>query len=362
VAFPLESGRSAPPVVHLSMRFTHHGGHSGYDRISAYMPEATVVRRLRIGPIWPIYRRVFQRLVKPWSVGFHPYGAENMLLELNAYRHARRHRGSVYHFLYGEESFRLLRLKSSALVASFHQPPSILRAWRVAGHYLKRLSAVVILAEMQRRYFEEFLPAASIHRVPHGIDTDFFAPAAPAPKGPTPAAFRCLTVGSWLRDHETLRATIQSFQANPGPMPIAFDIVGQPASKQHYADCPLVTYHTHLSDSDLLALYRRADLTVLALTDSVANNALMEAMACGRPIVVTDVGGIREYADDSCAAFVPPRDPSALRHTIEDLQAAPARRAQLGETARRQALRYNWKRVVARMRDVYAEVELRRAP
>ena len=320
------------------------------------MPEATVLHRLPIGLAWPIHRRLFKRFVRP-RIGNHPYSADNALLELNGYRHYLLHGASIYHYLYGEENFRLLRLKSSSLVATFHHPPVFYQDWGVTGEYLKKLSAVVILAECQRSYFEGFLPSSSVHFVPHGVDTGYFSPAESAnPK----VSFRCLTVGSWLRDYETLRSTILSFQANSSLNKVAFDIVGHPEGRKHYTDCPTVTYSSNLSEPDLLSLYHNADLAIIPLSDAVANNALLEAMSCRLPVVVTDVGGIRDYADDSCVAFVPPRDPGALRQTIAELIAAPSRRTQLAFAARRRAERFDWNRVASRLRDVYSSVHTSR--
>lgn len=339
------------------MRFDHHGSHAGYDRISAYMPEVRVLQRMRIGPLWPIYRRVFHRVVRP-RIGDHPYKAPNALLELNAYRHRLLHRPTLYHYLYGEENFRLLRATHSApLVASFHQPTSFYEPWGVRGDYLKNLSAIVILAEVQRAYFEQYLPSSSIYFVPHGVDTDYFRPS---PRIRDRREFHCVTVGTWLRDHKTFRAAIKEVQASPGGADIVFDILGRPDDSKHYSDCPQVRYHSRLPEEDLLRLYRNADLAVIPLSDAVANNALMEAMASGLPVVVTDIGGVREYTGSADLAYVPPLDPSALGRAILELKADPARRIRVAEQVRQHALGFDWKRVADRLRDVYADVWQRR--
>ncbi|MEZ5461198.1 glycosyltransferase [Dokdonella sp.] len=48
-------------------------------------------------------------------------------------------------------------------------------------------------------------------------------------------------------------------------------------------------------------------------------NVLVEALACGRPVVSTPVGGVPEVVDDSCAMLVPPRDVPALAHALTDV-------------------------------------------
>jgi glycosyltransferase involved in cell wall biosynthesis len=48
-------------------------------------------------------------------------------------------------------------------------------------------------------------------------------------------------------------------------------------------------------------------------------NVLVEALACGRPVVSTPVGGVPEVVDDSCAMLVPPRDVPALAGALADV-------------------------------------------
>jgi glycosyltransferase involved in cell wall biosynthesis len=58
-------------------------------------------------------------------------------------------------------------------------------------------------------------------------------------------------------------------------------------------------FHRNISDESLLGLYRSADLLLLPLIESTANNAMLEATSCGLPIVTTDVGGVRDYTSSN---------------------------------------------------------------
>jgi glycosyltransferase involved in cell wall biosynthesis len=80
-------------------------------------------------------------------------------------------------------------------------------------------------------------------------------------------------------------------------------------------------------------LLTRADVFVLPSLHEGMSNAVMEAMAAGRPVVATAVGGTTELLRDR-GILVPPRDAPAMASAIEALLADPARGASLGATAR----------------------------
>ena len=64
-----------------------------------------------------------------------------------------------------------------------------------------------------------------------------------------------------------------------------------------------------------------------------------EAMAYGRPVVATKVGGLADL--DGGVVFVQPNDPAALRAPIEQLLADPVERERLGDAARAAAHRFS---------------------
>lgn len=60
-----------------------------------------------------------------------------------------------------------------------------------------------------------------------------------------------------------------------------------------------------------------SDLVTLPSYKEGCPNVVIEALAAGRPVVATNVGGIPELMDDSCGRLVPPRNPAALRDALE---------------------------------------------
>jgi glycosyltransferase involved in cell wall biosynthesis len=67
------------------------------------------------------------------------------------------------------------------------------------------------------------------------------------------------------------------------------------------------------------AAFADADLVVLSSISEGFPYSTLEAMLCGRPVVATGVGGIREQVSSSCGRIVRPRDPQALGEAILDL-------------------------------------------
>jgi glycosyltransferase involved in cell wall biosynthesis len=91
--------------------------------------------------------------------------------------------------------------------------------------------------------------------------------------------------------------------------------------------------------------------------------ALLEAMACGLPAVVTDVGGMAEHVEQEANGLrVPPADAGALAWALRRLVRDPALRHAMGErNAQRIRDGYSWEAVAARYLDVYAEAIAHRA-
>ena len=88
----------------------------------------------------------------------------------------------------------------------------------------------------------------------------------------------------------------------------------------------------------------------------------LEAMACGTPVIGSNVGGIRYSVVDGVTGYlVPPRDPQALAQRLEQLRANPALVAALGRAGvHRVRSRFTWDRVARELVDVYRDVTERR--
>src|SRR5690606_12534259 len=109
-----------------------------------------------------------------------------------------------------------------------------------------------------------------------------------------------------------------------------------------------------ISDERLLSAYRSAQVALFALREATANNAMLEAMAVGLPLVAADLGGIPEYVTPGTRTLCPPHSPEALARAALDILSDPALRSAMARAAREQAVALDFRRVADRISRIYA--------
>jgi glycosyltransferase involved in cell wall biosynthesis len=84
----------------------------------------------------------------------------------------------------------------------------------------------------------------------------------------------------------------------------------------------------------------------------------LEAMACGTPVVVSDVGGLQELVKHNKTGMrVKVGDTTAMAHALELLLENTAIRRRMGHAASCYAEDFSWQKIVAKLLAVYREVE-----
>jgi len=103
--------------------------------------------------------------------------------------------------------------------------------------------------------------------------------------------------------------------------------------------------------------YGTSDLYLCPTDKASFGITLLEAMACGTPLVVSDIVGFRELIDGGQeAVLVPADDPGAWSRTVIELLSDPQRRAQMGQAGLAKAERYAWPDVAERTLQIYRRV------
>ncbi|MCR9200677.1 MAG: glycosyltransferase family 4 protein [Planctomycetaceae bacterium] len=233
------------------------------------------------------------------------------------------------------------------LVGTFHACDDDFPGVISGRHRLKRFDAVILMSESQKQNFVDAgVEPARIHVIHHGIDTDHFRPAQTTTEG----SFRLLHVGSYRRDFEVLFEVCSALKDEDD---IQIQLLTSPSIAHRFKALPNVEILPRLTDEELLAAYQSSDCLLMTATGATANNAILEAMACGLPVVSQLVGGIPEYVPSDCGVLCPPGDATALIRSIRELAREPETVAAMGRAARKHALSLNWKLVAAATQNVY---------
>jgi glycosyltransferase involved in cell wall biosynthesis len=260
-------------------------------------------------------------------------------------------RFDLIHFVDGEHTAQYLPMVTRRVgwgvrtIATYHQAPAIL-AQVVSREVVSSIDHVTVMSGSQLAWFEQYLPSDRITVVLHGVDTDFFT--LPAERRPG-ARFRCITTGSWQRDWSMFAAIAGRLR----DADIDFDVVSGAAPG--FEELPHVRVHRGVSDEELRRLYHDADLLLLPLRDATANNALLEGMATGLPVLATDLPALREYASTHTSLFVP-HDAEVFADSLRSLRDDSARRAAMSAHARRRAEELSWPNVARRLEALYEHV------
>jgi glycosyltransferase involved in cell wall biosynthesis len=111
-----------------------------------------------------------------------------------------------------------------------------------------------------------------------------------------------------------------------------------------------------VTDAELPAYFRRADLVVLPYREIDQSGVLFTALAFGKPLLLSDVGGFPEVAATGAARTFPAGDARALREALRELLADPDALSQLGQSARAAAAGpYSWDEVGRRTLALYEQ-------
>ncbi len=250
--------------------------------------------------------------------------------------------------------------KNHLLIATCHQPVERLQERKNdprAQGFLRGLNAtdvVVVQCESHVQPYRAFLPGRRIHNIPLGVDTEFFRPVTDRLNRTTRP--RILTVGNWLRDYTTWGAVVKRLRVSNRDL--EFVVVAnadtQAAARKALGhDLRGVRFLRGISDEALRSEYEKASVFYLPLTSAMANDALLEALSVGTPMVVTDLPATRDYASD-CAFYAGPGDVEGAVDAILHLLNDPAKASDMGDRARVHAVQtYDWNVIADSYRTLY---------
>jgi glycosyltransferase involved in cell wall biosynthesis len=349
----------------IRTRYPHWGEHSGIHQFLRHLDSARFQVEMHAAadgdddfPLrHPALRRRLRDLVQRNGMSW--YKLSDLRAEASAFARCWSGRADLVHYLDGEHSAQYLPAlprRGVPVVASFHQPPELLSDV-LSDRAVRRLDRAIAVSPTQVPWLAERLGAERVELILHGIDTGFFRPRSAevreerAGGGP----FRCITVGHYLRDFTALGEVVRRL-AGRG---FAFDIVTN--RETGLEGLPGVHRHQDVGDDRLLALYQEADALLLPVTQSTANNALLEGIACGLPVVSTRLPSIEAYVpaqpQNNAAILVEGNDPDELSWAVLRLRDDPGLAQAMGRRARTRAEELAWERIAPRYAKVYEALQ-----
>jgi glycosyltransferase involved in cell wall biosynthesis len=192
----------------------------------------------------------------------------------------------------------------------------------------------------------------------NGVDTERFRPAESPVAGPPTV----VTAGRLVRQ-KNLLLFVEAAAALRRRVPqVRFRVIGGGPLGAAVAEASRNAGLDGVLDlmgerSDPERHYRSAALFWLTSDWEGLPNVVLEAMASGLPVVMTDVGGARELVTSGREGFVvPPRDAGAIVAASVPLLEDPVKRAAFAEAARQRALQFSLERMVSATESVYAQV------
>ncbi len=257
------------------------------------------------------------------------------------------------------------------MTAHYFLPPvPSRRQVRTARRVFGAMDAVVAHSEhgAARLRDEVGIDAAKVRVIPHGA-FDYLTKLPeekPLPeelegaKGPVILSF------GLLRPYKGIENLIEAYGRAVAKGVIAAElwIVGnprmdvEPLRRQAEEAGGRVRFVTRFVDEEEIpAIFRRADLVVLPYLDAEHSGVLYTALAFGKPLVLSAVGGFPEVAATGAARLVPPGDTEALAAALRQLLEDESARAELAAAATRAgAGAYSWDESARLHIDLYREL------
>lgn len=262
----------------------------------------------------------------------------------------------------------VLRIKKAPMVGTFHASGG--KPWYkmftpIGKWYLNRwfrkLDGRVAVSQVALDYVEKYFPA-EYQIIPNGVDTNHFNPKVKPMDGYDDGKINILFVGRLekrkgfdylLEAYRLLKKEIPDcrlIQVGPGVR--LLKKYKKYANQHNIQDVFFTGYANY---TDLARYYATADIVCFPNTGRESQGiVLMEAMATGKPVVASAIGGFLSVLTDGVEGIaVPPKNPEKIAEAILKLIKDKKMRQQMGERGIAKAKQYDWSIIARKLLDVY---------
>lgn len=335
-----------PILIHH--RSSHHASYSGYDQLVKYIDGYSISGSQKFLP-YTIAKRIGSNINQNKGI----YNSSSVYKDIRLFGKLflSQNKTKVVHYFNAERDIRGINLvkplfKNLKVCASFHKPPEVLLQEVSNNKVLKTLDGAIAVGLNQVDFLKDWLGINNVVYIPHGVDTSFFIPNVAKKKN-----YRLLFVGQHLRDFETLNVCIPILVDKIKNLKV--DVVLRKDFYKYVKAHKAITMHSNISDLELKLLYQQANLLFLPLLNATACNSILEAMACGLPILTSKVGGNMEYLSETKNLLAPIGDNDYFIEQTLNLLKDESLLSEMGTLSREKALKYSWKIVANKLEDYY---------
>ena len=191
-------------------------------------------------------------------------------------------------------------------------------------------------------------------------------PASPvSPSGGEGGTLDTLLYVGRLDPYKNLTALIKAFAIarQKCPFPLNLTIAGEtdpryPEARRLVADLDIesaVTWTGYLSDDALVSVYRQSDLLVHPSRYEGFGLQVVEAMACGLPVICSNTGSLPEVAGDA-AIMLDPDDINGFAEKIIEVLTRPELAKEMSRKSLRRAAAFTWSQTARHTLDLYTEL------
>lgn len=228
-------------------------------------------------------------------------------------------------------------------------------------------SSDYLYASKLEKYLNKYRP--KIFVIPNGVDIDYFKPGKPSPYITRKCSLQnkkvILFVGAldsahYFKGVNYLLKAVQLLKRDD----IKLILVGDGDLKQAYVDLAQsfnidnqVIFTGYLPDEELIRYYNTCDIFILPSIDKseAFGLVLLEAMSCRKPVIATDLPGVRQVVDKKVdGRLARPKDAQHLADQIKFFLDNPPAMQQYGDAGRKKVLeKYSWTTIVKEFVNLY---------
>ena len=215
---------------------------------------------------------------------------------------------------------------------------------------VKEFDALVVTSDYAAEEFSDL--GANLWKVPLGVDLETFNPDKGSPIDD--GLLKLCYVGRMSHEKNPELALAAALELHRRGLPVQMNMYGVGPDlekmKEQAGDAPVV-FHGFVKGREQVArCFAASDVSLSVCPSETFGLAVLEALACGTPVVTSDRGGAHELVDASSGEYGPP-DPAGLADAVERL--LPRLGVDQRRAARARAEQYSWQASVDKMLELH---------